>query len=125
MTPRRMLLASALMFSVCTVGCAKPCEGEWPGKPGGAWEAHPELVPPRAMVCMSTPTSATMDVETSANPFVLVVQAAEANGWQRSRQDISKDDLQSVTLTRQGRNLVVHFRKVNGTYTRVLATELN
>lgn len=110
------------LAAILAVGCSEPCEGEWDSPAPASWAGHEDLVPPGASLCGADANGAAMDFETDQNPFVKIVEHYEANGWERVAQDVSSNEMQSVSFVKGESRVHVLINVENGTYSRAILT---
>ncbi len=100
-----VLSAFALASSLCA--CKSACK---PGEPDAFWSAHPDLLPQGSVICHTSERSSCtsgsdchtysihVDMPEDRNPWVTAVKLLESRGFERTSQDIAKNDIQFATL---------------------------
>ncbi len=93
-TTLNTIAAAGLLLAA---GCSSPCEHDPEPRPAN-WAAHPDWIAPGGTLCRAEGGSATVDYEHDQNPFVVIVDYLEADGWARTTQDIDDPTFMTVSF---------------------------
>jgi hypothetical protein len=104
---------------VCVACSSDACEG-FDGVRPPSWTQHPDLVAPGGTLCRADANSAVLDYPHESNPFVVIVDHLEAQGWERTTQNIDDPQLMNVMLRKEAGTVSVTITDEDGDYDRVM-----
>lgn len=104
---------------VCVACSDDPCQGFEGARPS-AWSEHPDLIAPGGTLCRADATSATLDFPHESNPFVVIVEHLEGQGWERTTQNIDDPQLMTVMFRKEEGVVSVTITDEDGDHDRVM-----